>query len=376
MPATYDVAIIGLGAMGSAAAYHLARRGRRVIGFDRFTPPHTFGSSHGESRVIREAYYEDPAYVPIVQRAYELWAALEQEAGESLFRQTGGLWMGPEEGAVVAGARASAERHGLAHELLDAAALRRRYPAFAPSAETVAVWEPRAGFLVPERCLAAHLSLAQRHGATLRFDEPLTVWLPDSDGFLVRTAQGDYRAHRLLLTAGAWTAPLLSGLRLPLRVTRQLVFWFDPAANAANFEPDRFPVFLWEQQPDDVIYGIPNLGAGVKIGLHTPVDSVDPDRIDRTVSDREMEAVRQTLRRCLPDANGVFRSAQVCMYTSTPDAHFLIDFHPEHSGLLIASPCSGHGFKFSSAFGEILADLLLDGRSAFDLSLFRLNRLR
>ncbi len=361
--------------MGSAAAYHLAQRDFRVLGLDRFTPPHTMGSSHGESRIIRQAYFEDPSYVPIVRRAYELWRDLERATGMTLYRETGCLTVGAANNEIFEGARAAAEEHHVAHETLDAAELERRFPAYRPADGTMAVLEPRAGVLFPERCIEAHLKLADAAGATLQFDEPLEKWTPDGDGFTLRTSLGVYRADRLVMAGGAWTQQLAGRLELPLRVTRQRLLWFDPALQANLFGPERFPVFFWEERVGDPIYGIPNLGNGVKVGWHAPLEDVDPDSVDRDVRADEIAGMRATVQRCFRTGDVCVRSTQVCLYTNTPDAHFLLDFHPKRPGIVLASPCSGHGFKFSSAIGEILADLLTQGRSRFDLSLFKVDRL-
>ncbi len=375
MTKTFDVAIVGLGAMGSAAAYHLARRGRSVLGLDRYTPPHTLGSSHGGTRIIRQAYYDDPLYVPMILRAYDLWADLESATGMSLYRKTGGLMLGPEDGEVVTGARTTAEQHGLEHAVYGAAELHRRFPGYQPPAGTAGVWDPPAGILTPERCIEAHLDQAARAGATLRFNEPLDKWMPDGDGFVLRTASGEYRAERMVLAAGAWMPQLLSRLNLPLQVTRQLVFWFDPADHAADFTPERCPVYVWELPAGEVIYGFPDLGAGFKIGRHDAQEVADPDSINRDVSDDEVDGIRAILAQTFPNASGDLRAAEVCMYTNTADRHFVLDIHPKRPGIVIVSPCSGHGFKFAAVIGEIVADLVIDGRSAFDLSLFNVNRL-
>jgi sarcosine oxidase len=371
----FDVIIVGLGAMGSAAAYHLAKRGRRVLGIDRFHPPHNLGSSHGGTRIIREAYMEDPSYVPLVQHAYDLWLDLERESGEDLLTRTGGVMIGAPDDAVVTGALASAQQHGLDHELLDRADLHERAPGFALPEDHVAVWEPRAGALDPERCIETHLRLAQQYGATLRYDERVIRWAPDGAGVTITTDHGEYRADRLILSAGAWTADFHEKLNLPLRVTRQVVYWFEPTRNPEHFRPDRFPVFVWHLPDDIAIYGFPNFGGGVKAGVHNPVVDADPDAIDRDVGPDEIEAMRQRFATYLPDAAGTFRKAEVCMYTNTPDGHFLLDFHHRHPQVIVASPCSGHGFKFASAIGEVLADMALDEISSFDLGLFGLSRL-
>ena len=367
----FDVIVAGLGAMGSASAFHMAQRGKKVLGLDRFRPPHVFGSSHGQTRIIREAYFEHPLYVPLVQRAYQLWRELEGAAGRRLLLPTGGLMIGREDGALVRGARRSAEQHGLPHEILSAADVRHRFPALAPDDDMVAVWEPRAGILFPEACIAAHLSQAQRNGAVLRYDEPVLSWAPSGDGARVRTGQGEYEARRLLLTAGSWVASLLPDLPLPFKIERQVLFWFDPKTDPACFQPDRCPINIWEHPPGKFFYGFPDLGEGVKVARHHQGEFTDLDLVRREVDPAEVEAMRSELRRFLPGANGPLRSAVVCTYTNTPDEHFWIDQHPDSPQVLIASPCSGHGFKFSSVIGEILTDLLSDKPVGFDLSLFR-----
>lgn len=372
MPRTYDVILAGLGAMGSAAAFHLARRGQRVLGLDRFAPPHTFGSSHGQTRIIREAYFEHPAYVPLVQRAYDLWAELERISGRRLLRQTGGLLLGAPDGVVISGARRSARQHGLRCELLTGPEVRRRYPMFEPDDGMIGLWEPRAGVLYAEACVEAHLSGARAQGADLKFHEPVRRWTPDGAGVRVTTTHQTYAAGQLVLTAGPWATTLLAGLRLPLTVERQVLFWFDPGAGRALFQPEACPVHIWETAPGRYFYGFPDLGRGVKLARHHEGEMVDPDTVRREVSVDEVESMRAVVRRYLPRADGALREAATCLYTNTPDGHFLIDRHPAHPAVLIASPCSGHGFKFSSAVGEVLMELVRDGRTRLDVGLFRL----
>jgi sarcosine oxidase len=371
--ANYDVAILGLGAMGSAAAHELARRGVRVIGFDRYAPPHALGSTHGRTRIIREAYFEHPAYVPLVRRAYERWAELEEEAERPLFRCTGGVMVGPAEGMLVSGALCSAKEHGLDHELLSAAELRQRFPLLAPPEDAVALFEPRAGLLFPEACVESWLSLAGQHGAEVHVGERALHWESSGDGVRVETTGGTYGAAQLLVAAGPWLPTLVPELGLPLEIERQMFHWFAPA-RASDFAPDRFPIGLWEYAENRIVATFPDVGDGVKIGVHHEGEPTDPDRVRREVSEGETARARALLARLVPAAAGPMLDARVCLYTNTPDHHFLIDFHPQHPQVLIASPCSGHGFKFASAIGEVLADLLLTGRSEFDLSLFRLDR--
>jgi sarcosine oxidase len=373
MSANHDVIVVGLGAMGSAAAYHLARRGQRVLGLDRFSPPHTMGSSHGQTRIIREAYFEHPAYVPLIQRAYVLWDELARSVDEPLLLQTGGLMIGVPDSVVFSGAKHSAEIHGLPHEILSARDVRRRFPALHPGDDMFAVLEPRAGILFPERCIAAHLALASRHGAEIRTEEPVVRWTAGEHGVEVVTAKGTYNAGRMILSAGSWAKELLPDLDPPLVVERQVLHWFEPKAAARQFRPEHCPVHLWQiggEHGRRFFYGFPDLGEGVKIAWHHDGSVVSPESVSRDVAPGEVESIRGLLRRFLPDADGRFRSATVCLYTNTPDEHFWIDRHPAHPQVIIASPCSGHGFKFSSVVGEILGDLITEGRSPFDLGLF------
>ena len=373
---TYDVAIIGLGAMGSSAAYHLAKRGASVIGFDRFTPPHTLGSSHGDTRIIREAYHESPAYVPVVQRSYELWAELEEESEETLLQLTGGVMFGSPEGETVAGARRSAELHGLAHEVLDADEIRKRWSQFSPPDDFAAVYEDRSGILFPEKCISAYLEGASSLGADLRYGTQASGWVGDGDGVTLQTSGGEISAGQLLITAGAWLPGLVPELSLPLEIERQVLFWFEPASNRAAFLPPGCPIYIWEYEPGHAFYGFPDLGDGIKIARHHDGQIVDPDSLDRDIVTPEDEAMLRTqLSRLMPDAAGRVTRSEVCMYTNTPDHHYLIGFHPENDSVLIGSPCSGHGFKMASALGESFAELLLDGESKHDLSPFGLDRL-
>ncbi len=377
MTERYDVVVAGLGAMGSAAAAELAARGVRVLGLDRFDPPHALGSSHGETRIIREAYFEHPQYVPLVQRSYERWAALEAETGATLYRRTGGLMIGPDAGAVIAGTRASVVTHRLAHDRLSAREIQQAYPVFRLPGDWVGLREPRAGVLLPERCIAAHLERGRKHGAALRPVTPVTAWSAGDGGVTVTTPQGTILAGHLVLTVGAWLASLVTDLALPLTVERTVLHWFEPAADPAAFEADRFPIFLIEFEPGRMVYGIPAVdaaGPGVKVALHHLGSPADPDHVRREVDAAEVEAVRPLLRQYLPALDGRLLRSAVCLYTNTPDFDFLIDWHPLHREVLLVSPCSGHGFKFASALGEVVADLVLDGRSRFDLSPFRANR--
>ena len=354
--------------MGSAGAWQLARRGMRVLALDRFTPPHTFGSSHGESRIIREAYFEHPVYVPMVRRAYQLWRELENESDATLLRETGGVMIGKPDSDLVKGARYSAELHGLRHEMLTAGDVRDRFPALHPESDMVAVWEPRAGVLSADECITAQLVQARRHGAELRYDEPMLRWETEVSGIRVLTTQGEYRARQLIVTAGAWISALFPDL--PLRIERQVLFWFDEAGASEMFTSQRCPVHLWQFDGRCFFYGFPNLGSGVKLAFHHGGQITTVDAAPRQVQPGEAEEIRSALRRFVPAVDGVPLATTVCLYTNMPDEHFLIDRHPQHAQVLIASACSGHGFKFAPVIGEMLADLVQGQRSRFDLSLF------
>jgi sarcosine oxidase len=371
---TFDVIVIGLGAMGSAALYQLARHGVRALGVDQFAPPHTQGSTHGRTRIIREAYFEHPLYVPLVRRAYELWGELERESGRTLFHRTGGLMIGPADGAIVAGARHSAVEHDVPHEMLTADEVRRRWPAYHPPDDHAALFELRAGLLLPEACVETYLELARRNGATTRMGERVQTWRRDGEGVAVTTVSATYRADRVVLTAGAWLRELVPDVPLPLTIERQMFHWFEPTARRDLHHATRCPLALWEFERDRMVATFPDLGDGVKAGVHHEGDTTDPATVRRSTTPEEDADVRAILARLMPDASGRQLEARVCLYTNTPDHDFLIDAHPTHAAALLVSPCSGHGFKFASAIGEIVADTVAHGRSAFDLAPFRLAR--
>jgi sarcosine oxidase len=380
-PARFDVIIAGLGAMGSATACHLALRGLRVLGVDRWSPGHTFGSSHGDSRIIREAYFEHPMYVPILRRAYELWRELEERSGAVLLHEIGGLMIGPPNGELITGTLRSAEEFGIAHDVLSPADVRKLYPAFHLHAQEVAVLDRRAGYLDPDKCNAAHLRVAAAAGATLRFDEPVLSWLASDDGVRVETSAGSYVADHLVLSVGARMPQLLFDAPLPLVVERQLLFWLEPDAADARFDPASFPIYLYEYAAESGFswcYGFPRLPRGVKAAvMHKGEVVADADLVRRSVDDGEVEPLRRALSTLLPDvARAPVRESAVCLFTNTPDLHFVIDVHPAHPRVVISSACSGHGFKFASAIGEIQADLVTSGRSRFDLRPFSSTRFR
>ena len=362
--------------MGSATLFHLARRGLKVLGLEQFSQGHQLGSSQGDSRIIRETYFEHPLYVPLVRRAHELWRELEETSGTSLMKITGGLMIGPSDGMVVTGTLRSAREHQLPHEVLAPSEVHTRFPAFQIEPNLVAVLDPRAGYLDPEACNRAHLDAARAAGAETHFDEPVLEWTPDGEGVGVRCPAATYTANRLVLAAGAWNGHLASELRLPLTIERQSVFWLEPGGPREWYESELFPIYAYEYKAGQICYGFPRLPRGVKASvMHSGGIARDPESVERNVNNAEVTPLRAALRPVLPQlAEAPVRERGVCLFTNTPDHDFIIDFHPLHPQVLISSPCSGHGFKFASAIGELQAELLTEGKSHFDLSPFRIRR--
>jgi sarcosine oxidase len=371
----YDVAVIGLGAMGAAATHELAARGQRVIGIDRFTPGHTQGSSHGESRLIRMAYFEDPAYVPLVRLAYRNWRRLEALSGERLLTITGILEAGHAGSPMVAASLGSAMEHGIAHEVLTPAQAMRRFPAFDLPADWDCVFQPDAGFLEPERVIGLYLKLAAEQGADLRANTRVLEVEPIGDHVAIRLEGGEViEAGAAVIAAGPWIGQLAPVLATHLRLTRQVLVWFEP--NRPDLTtPDRLPVFLLQTR-DDVIYGAPDFaGTGVKAGSHEPCGELeDADAARRPADAADIERVHRVLRECIPAAAGRPLMTQTCTYTRSPDEHFILGPHPDCPRIVLASPCSGHGFKFASIIGEALADLALTGATDKPIDLFNPRR--
>lgn len=359
----YDAVVVGLGVYGSAVLDALAARGVRALGVDRFAPPHDRGSSHGATRIIRQAYFEDPAYVPLVLRAYTLWDELAAETGRRLLVRTGGLMVGPRHGTVVEGSARSARQHGLAHELLDAAEVVRRFPQLRLREGEVALYEPHAGVLAAEPCIEALLWRAQRRGAQVLFGTAVRSFRRSGGAVRVEADDGAWEATWLVLAAGPWLPQLVPELRSVLWVERQVPCWFPPR-DPDLFAPGRMPVFILERgQGDPPLYGVPPLqGEGVKVAFHHGGGRVDPDGVAREVTPAELEPLRAEVAGRLPGLVPEPLRATVCLYTNAPDEHFLLGPHPEAHGVFIVSCCSGHGFKFAPAVGEAVADWLLTGR--------------
>ncbi len=371
----WDVIVVGLGAMGSHAAWRLAARGAAVLGLEQFAPGHNQGSSHGESRIIRTAYFSDPRYVPLAQAAFPLWRQLEAESGEHLLTETGALMIGAPTSRVVSGALASAHAHGLAHELLDQAAVEARYPQHRLAPGEVALYEAAAGVLRPEAAIRAAAARAVALGAEIRTGTTVRQIRRMDGGIVVETDDGSFSAPVVIASAGAWTAPLLPDLRLPLQVERQVLAWF-PVTDAALYDPVRCPVYIHEIGPNLNRYGFPTLdGETVKIAVDHEGQPTTADTIDRTTYPADLEPITAFIRAHLAGVTPEPVRTQVCMYTNTPDEHFLLGTPAGWPGLIVLGGCSGHSFKFASVLGDAAADLALTGRTAYPVEFFDPNRL-
>jgi sarcosine oxidase len=370
----FDFVVCGLGVMGSAALYELARRGQRVLGIERFTPGHDRGSSHGSTRIIRLSYFEHPSYVPLVRRSYALWQELERKSGQQLLHVIGIAEIGPPGGTLVAGTLAAARQHELRHEVVRATDLMRRYPAFRLPPDFVGVVQPDGGVIAAERAVEALVTQARYAGAVVRTGETVRAIEPQAGGVRIVTDRGPIDAGTAVVTAGPWLKTLLPDFGARLRVTRQVMAWFEPV-DPAPFVSGDFPVFIIESR-HGMHYGFPPFGTHtVKVAKHHHHDAaVDPDTYDRAISADDESAIRGMIAEHLPCANGIRRDAKTCLYTVTTDGDFIIDRLPRFPQVIVASPCSGHGFKFAPAIGEILADLATTGSTGHDIGRFSFSR--
>jgi sarcosine oxidase len=372
--AAYDVIVLGTGGIGSAALAVLARRGARVLGLDQFPPAHDRGSSHGQTRLIRQAYYEHPDYVPLVLRSYELWAELAERRGTRLFFETGLLQVGPADATVLPGVIASAERHHLAIESLEGAEITRRWPGLLAPAPLLGVYEPGAGYLLVEQCVRAHLEDATAAGAKLHTDEAVESFHAGPDEIVVETARNRYSAARLVITAGPWAARWLSDLGIPLVVRRKPLFWFATSSPVYRTSSG-CPAFLYETA-SGVFYGFPEIESGeIKLAEHSggqPID--DPTHVDRELHPEDRAPLEAFIAEYLPDVTRRCTHHAVCMYTMSPDEHFIVDRHPADARIALAAGFSGHGFKFAPVLGEALADLALEGRTTLPIEFLSCRR--
>lgn len=354
----YDVAVVGLGAMGAAALYHLARRGRRVIGLERATAGHEGGASHGESRIIRLAQFENPAYTPLVERAWTLWDDLGRAGGEELILRTGMLEGGRPGTPIVEGSLRAARENGLPHEVLTTAETRARFPAFDLPADWTIVFQPEAGLVRADRAMQLHMAGARAAGAQVREGVAVQAIAPAGPAVRLTVADGaKIEAESVILAAGGWMGDLVPELAPWLTVTRQVLCWFEPS-RPADAGPDRMPVFVFEDEAE-ALYGFPDfIGTGVKAASHR-LGRVLPAAGDGRQDAVEADAapIADALARLIPGAAGPLKALKTCLYTSTPDEEFIIDRHPGDPRIILCSACSGHGFKFASAFGELLAQM-------------------
>ena len=372
----YDAIVIGLGGMGSAALYQLARRGKRVLGIEQFGIAHDMGSSHGVTRIIRLAYHEHPSYVPLIRRAYELWRSLEASTNEQILHITGSLDAGPHGSSNFTGSLLSCEEHDIPHEVLTSAEITKRFPGYRLPGETMAVFQEDGGFLLPERCIALFVEQAQALGATVHANERTLEWQPTESGVRVSTENGEYEAETLVITAGAWASKLLPSLSAAAIPERQVLAWLE-TLKPQLFTPENFPVFNLIVE-EGKYYGFPVYGIpGFKFGrYHHLEEDVDPDAIDRRPNARDESGLRQFAEKYFPDGAGATSSLKACMFTNSPDEHFIIDRLPDAPQVVIAAGFSGHGFKFASVIGEILTDLTLNGATTHDIGMFNLARLQ
>ncbi|MSU48828.1 MAG: N-methyl-L-tryptophan oxidase [Opitutus sp.] len=353
----YDVIVVGVGAMGAAACWALARRGVRVLGLEQFDIPHSRGSSHGYSRMTRMAYSEHPDYVPLLHRSNELWRELEQDSGEKILHLVGGLYLGPVAGGIVGGALSSARQHGLPHTLLDRTAIARQFPQFEVPDDWGGLLEPQAGFLLPELAISTFVNGALHRGAEIHGHEAVLSWHAENSGVSVVSSQRTYHAEKIIFSGGAWSNRLVRDLGVELIVTRQVLGWVWPK-EPKPFQSGVLPAWMIDRLDGTVYYGFPMItqSPGLKLALHAPMRPVDPDRVEREVTSDDEETFRPCLRRFLPGADGPLLALRTCLYTNSPDGHFIIDRHPRHERVFVAAGFSGHGFKFASVVGEVLAD--------------------
>lgn len=384
MPKIYDVVVVGLGGVGSAALYQLAKNGAKAVGIDKFSPPHNLGSSHGDTRIIRQAIGEGNFYMPLVRRSYEIWRDLENQTGLDLLTTCGGIIMvSPADKSVIHGSQdffgetiSVAQKYGIPHSILNAYDIQTRFPQFNLVGDEKGYHEPMAGFLRPENCVKANLMAARQLGAEISVHDKVINIIPTGNGVIVQAESDAYHAQKVIVSAGAWISKLMPRYASLFTVSRQVQYWFDVEGSYHEFTKDKFPVFIW-QKDGGITYGFPAIDGpkgGLKIASETN-DIVDPDSVSREVSAKEIIKMHiEKVFNAIPALGPKCIKAVSCLYTNTTDSHFVIDFHPEFPQIIIASACSGHGFKHSAAIGQLLAELTLDGRSKFDINNFGLKR--
>ena len=380
----YDVIVVGLGAMGSAALYQLSGKGKKVLGIDQFEPPHQFGSTHGGSRIIRQAYYEGEEYIPILKASYDLWRKIENDSQSRFFEIIGGLMIGNRHNSIVDKSEISAKAYDIPYEIFDGGELKKRYPMFSPDGDTWALLDKLAGYVEPERGIKNQLELATKNNAKINLNELVEFWDAENyqQGIRVKTNKGDYITEKLIVTTGPWAKGMMQELGIILKPERLVQFWMNPVKNKTSFLPENFPIFLWNVEKNLDIYGFPakdGIENGCKVAFYPHEDHpirqfCTPYNIDRKVHQEDVELIKSYFEKYVPDLNGECLKTSVCMHTESPDLHPIIDFHPDYPQVCIANGFSGHGFKFSNIAGQILAELVYEGKSTFDISLFKADR--
>ena len=372
MSTRYDVVVVGCGGVGSAVSQNLSSRGMKVLTLEKFGLNHENGSSHGKTRIIRLAYYEDERYVPLLRRAFELWRELERKTGKTLMRLTGGLMMGNPEGELLTGVLRSVKTHGIPYRMLSASETEARFEAFDLDESFSAVFEENAGILFPEECIEASVQLAKEAACEFRFNEEVTKWRSGPPGVKVQTSKGGYAADKVVFCTGAWTGRLL-GRVIPLEIERQVPLWFS-SGGLDFFTPARMPIFISEESGKRFFYGIPDVGHGVKVARTHGGVMVDPDTVSRKVTDEDTKPVKAFASERLPMLGREPIASTTCRYANTPDLNFAVGLLPKDPRVAVVSACSGHGFKFTGVLGEVVADLVTSGRSRFDISFIGLDR--
>lgn len=377
----YDVIVLGVGSMGSATCYYLAKQGVKVLGIEQFGISHELGSHGGQSRIIRQAYFEHSDYVPLLKRAYENWQILENESNEQLVHKTGLLYLGKSGHHLIKDTLASAAEHKLEVDKLTAESMAARYPQFNLPDDYHSLFEANAGFVTPEKTIQQYTKLAIHHGGKINTEEKVLGWQKDGSSITVKTSKDSYSCGKLVITAGPWAGKLMPQLARKLKITRQIIAWLNPP-KPEMFNLEKFPSWtLDDDEHEGIFYGFPILPAqrfgsptGLKLGYHHPGIESDPDKLDRSITDGDRRILLGMLGKFIPDANESFVELKACMYTNTVDANFIIDYLPDHDNVVFATGFSGHGFKFAPVIGEILSDLVLKGTTLLPIEFLRAER--
>ncbi len=377
MPTEFDVIVVGVGTMGSSTVYHLAKRGLKVLGLEQFDVPHARGAGHGHSRVIRMAYFEHPDYVPLLKRAYANWRTIEQDSGAAILHVTGGVYMGKPKSELIEGSLRAQKQYNIDHAELTHAQLADQYPMFRLPADYIGMYENAVGYVLPEQAISSYVIESLRRGATIHGHEPVLSWASDSSGVRVVTPKAQYTAKKLIFTSGAWSDRLVKDLGIPLKVTRQVLAWVWPK-NPDLFQAGKLPVWMIDHGTGGQHYGFPMVKEipGFKLAYHSLGSLTDPDKVIREPQPGDEETFRPLLQQMIPDADGPTLAIRTCIYTNSPDGHFILDNHPKHPNVSLACGFSGHGFKFASVIGEVMADLALHNKTTLPAQFLSLKRFR